>query len=93
MTLLLPPLAKFSPKKAPEVSLETIAKRAGVGIGTLYRHFPTREDLFKSVYVAGVSDLCASAEPLDGLDEWDALSTWLRRLVDYAATKRAWPKN
>ncbi|HEX4016643.1 MAG TPA: helix-turn-helix domain-containing protein [Frankiaceae bacterium] len=70
-------------------SLEDIARRAGVGIGTLYRHFPTRQDLFEAVYVNEVVTLCESAEGLTALSAWDALVTWLRRVVRYAATKRA----
>jgi AcrR family transcriptional regulator len=70
-------------------SLEDIARRAGVGIGTLYRHFPTRQDLFEAVYVNEVETLCQSAEGLKALRPWDALVTWLRGVVRYAATKRA----
>jgi AcrR family transcriptional regulator len=70
-------------------SLEDIARRAGVGIGTLYRHFPTRQDLFEAVYVNEVETLCQSAEGLRALRPWDALVSWLRGVVRYAATKRA----
>ncbi len=72
-----------------DASLEDIARRAGVGIGTLYRNFPTRQDLFDSVYVDEVAELCRTAEEAAGLAPWDALSAWLRRFVDYVATKRA----
>ena len=44
-----------------DASLEDIARRANVGIGTLYRNFPTRQDLFTSVYVGGVEELCMQA--------------------------------
>lgn len=70
-------------------SLEDIARRAGVGIGTLYRHFPTRQDLFESVYVDEVEALCRTADELADLPAWDALAAWLRRFVSYMATKRA----
>jgi AcrR family transcriptional regulator len=70
-------------------SLEDIARRAGVGIGTLYRNFPTRQDLFDSVYVGEVEALCDAARELDALPAWEALTTWLQRFVGYAATKRA----
>jgi AcrR family transcriptional regulator len=70
-------------------SLEDIARRAGVGIGTLYRHFPTRQDLFESVYVDEVEALCRTADELADLPPWDALAGWLRRFVTYTATKRA----
>jgi AcrR family transcriptional regulator len=70
-------------------SLEDIARRAGVGIGTLYRHFPTRLDLVEAIYVDEVEALCASADGLAGLPPWDALVGWLRRFVRYVATKQA----
>jgi AcrR family transcriptional regulator len=71
-------------------SLEDIARRAGVGIGTLYRHFPTRQDVFESVYVEEVEALCRAANELPtDLSPWDALVAWLHRFVLYAATKRA----
>jgi AcrR family transcriptional regulator len=70
-------------------SLEDIARRAQVGIGTLYRHFPTRQDLFESVYVNEVESLCHSAADLSELPPWEALVSWLQRFVSYAATKRA----
>ena len=70
-------------------SLEDIARRAGVGIGTLYRHFPTRRDLFEAVYVSEVVSLCESAEELSGLSPWDALAEFLHGVVRYASTKRA----
>ena len=70
-------------------SLEEIARRAGVGIGTLYRHFPTRQALLEAVYIGEVEEMSRSAEELVDLDPWDALVTWLHRFVGYAATKRA----
>jgi AcrR family transcriptional regulator len=70
-------------------SLEDIARRAGVGIGTLYRHFPTRQALLEAVYVDEVEEMSAKANDLADLDPWDALVTWLRQFVRYAATKRA----
>ena len=72
-----------------EASLEDIARRAGVGIGTLYRNFPTRQDLFDTVYVGEVEALCRAAEEVAGLPPWEALVVWLRRFVAYSATKRA----
>jgi AcrR family transcriptional regulator len=70
-------------------SLEDIARRAGVGIGTLYRHFPTRQELLESVYVEEVEALCRTADDLAERPPWDALVGWLQRFVSYAATKRA----
>src|SRR5438874_2103749 len=51
-------------------SLEAIARRAGVGIGTLYRHFPTRQALLEAVYVNEVEEVARSAEQFDGGDPW-----------------------
>jgi AcrR family transcriptional regulator len=70
-------------------SLEDIARRAGVGIGTLYRNFPTRADLVEAVYVDEVEALSRSATELAQLDPWDALTAWLQRFVGYIATKQA----
>jgi AcrR family transcriptional regulator len=70
-------------------SLEDIARRADVGIGTLYRHFPTRQALLEAVYIDEVEEMSAKANELGDLEPWDALVTWLRQFVRYAATKRA----
>ena len=70
-------------------SLEEIARRAGVGIGTLYRHFPNRQALLEAVYVNEVEEVCRSAEELQGADPWAALSGWFERLIGYLATKQA----
>jgi AcrR family transcriptional regulator len=69
--------------------LETIARAAGVGIGTLYRHFPTRDALIEAVYLEQVDQLCAAADEL--LAEHpadDALARWMDRFVVYAVRKR-----
>jgi AcrR family transcriptional regulator len=70
-------------------TLEDIARRAGVGIGTLYRHFPTRTDLIEAVYVEEVEALCRSADDLGDASPWDALVGWLHRFIGYVATKQA----
>jgi AcrR family transcriptional regulator len=70
-------------------SLEEIARRAGVGIGTLYRHFPSRQDLLEAVYVEEVEEVCQSAGELADLPPWEALSAWLQRLVSYVGRKQA----
>jgi AcrR family transcriptional regulator len=73
----------------PEASLEAVAKRAGVGIGTLYRHFPTREDLYEAVYRREVEQLSELAEQLrTARDPVDALRRWLRSNVEFVATKK-----
>jgi AcrR family transcriptional regulator len=72
-----------------DVTLEGIAKTAGVGIGTLYRHFPTREALIEAVYRNEVDVLCASSgELLAELPADAALEAWMERFIDYAATER-----
>lgn len=76
-------------EKGAEASLEDIARRAGVGIGTLYRNFPTRRHLFESVYADEVAALCQVAQDVAGQEPWQALTSWLRRFVDYTVTKRA----
>jgi len=72
-----------------DASLEEIARRAGVGIGTLYRHFPTREHLVEVVYRREAEGLCAAAGELAAKHPSDvALEQWMQRFVDYIATKR-----
>jgi len=72
-----------------ETSLEDIARRAGVGIGTLYRHFPTREHLVEVVYRRELESLAAAAEDLAASHAPDAaLEEWMRRFVGYIAAKR-----
>jgi AcrR family transcriptional regulator len=70
-------------------SLEQIAKAAGVGIGTLYRHFPTRLDLLEAVYRDEVDVLRETAEKVvPNHTPVEALELWLQAFVDYAATKK-----
>jgi AcrR family transcriptional regulator len=72
-----------------EASLEAVARRAGVGIGTLYRHFPTREALFEAVYRREVQQLVELAEQLGNeASPVDALRRWLRANVELVATKK-----
>src|SRR3954468_22848733 len=66
-----------------DASLEDIARRAEVGIGTLYRNFPTREALLEAVYVDEVQEMSRSAADLADLEPWEALTTWLRRFVRF----------
>ncbi len=72
-----------------DTSLEEIARRAEVGIGTLYRHFPSRQALLESLYVDEVQEVCRSATELGEADSWVALNEWFERLIAYLATKRA----
>jgi AcrR family transcriptional regulator len=70
-------------------ALEEIARRAGVGIGTLYRHFPNRQALLEALYVDEVEEVCRSAAQLDAASPWEALNGWFERFIAYLATKRA----
>ncbi|NEA99332.1 TetR/AcrR family transcriptional regulator [Streptomyces sp. SID13726] len=72
-----------------EASLEDIARRAGVGIGTLYRNFPTRRHLFESVYADEVNTLVKVAQDVADQEPWQALTAWLDRFAGYMVTKRA----
>ena len=76
-------------KSGGATSLEEIAREAGVGIGTLYRHFPTREALYEAVYRREVEQLGEMAEQLkDDASPIDALRRWLRSNVEFVATKK-----
>ncbi|MBF9033878.1 TetR family transcriptional regulator [Rhodobacterales bacterium HKCCE2091] len=74
----------------PEASLEAVARQAGVGIGTLYRNFPTREALFLAVYRQEVDDLAelAAAQEAGGENGYDTLRMWLHAMVGLIETKR-----
>jgi AcrR family transcriptional regulator len=73
----------------PDVTLDAIAKEAGVGIGTLYRHFPTREALIEAAYRNELARLCdAAPELLLTMPPDQAARTWMDRYIDYMATKR-----
>ena len=73
----------------PDASLEAVARHAGVGIGTLYRHFPTREALFEAVYRREVEQLGELSEALKSEpDPVEALRRWLRSNVEFVATKK-----
>jgi AcrR family transcriptional regulator len=72
-----------------DTPLEEVARRAGVGIGTLYRHFPNRLDLLESIYREDVDRLSALARTVTAeLEPWDAVVAWLEEFSTYAATKR-----
>lgn len=73
----------------PDVSLEEISRRVGVGIGTLYRHFPTRDAIVEAVYRREVEQLAESArELLETHPAGDALHQWMRVFVDYITAKK-----
>jgi AcrR family transcriptional regulator len=82
-------LQVYAERGADDASLDEIARRAGVGIGTLYRHFPTRQALLEAVYRDQVEDLCATARELqDQTPPGQALERWLRALMAFATTKK-----
>jgi len=71
-----------------DTSLDDIAKQAGVGPGTLYRHFPTREELLKAVYRSEVEKLAAAEQKFaETMPPMEALRAWLLLFVDAVATK------
>jgi AcrR family transcriptional regulator len=86
---LLRSAAELFTEEGSGVPLETVARHAGVGIGTLYRHFPTREDLVAETYRNEIAQLGEVEQLLDGHTAAEALSAWVGRFVDYARTKRA----
>jgi AcrR family transcriptional regulator len=73
-----------------DTSLEEIARRAGVGIGTLYRRFPSRTALLEAVYVDEIQSVCDRAYDFDRqLEPFDALAAWLRSFVGYGLSKKS----
>jgi AcrR family transcriptional regulator len=81
-------LAVFA-DQGTSASLEAVAERAGVGIGTLYRHFPNRQALLEAVYADEVEAMARAAGDLADREPWDAVAEWFHQYVGFAATKRA----
>jgi AcrR family transcriptional regulator len=87
--LLLTAAADAFAARGAEVPLEDIARAAGVGIGTLYRHFPTRDSLVEAVYRHEIDVLCDRAdELLESLPPDQALAEWMQLFVRHVATKK-----
>ena len=86
--LLVETARKVFADQGSDASMEAIAKQAGVGVGTLYRHFPKRIDLVEAVWREDVDTLVDSVYGLDELPPQEGLETWLRSYVDYARAKR-----
>src|SRR6202041_1575814 len=76
-------------RSGADASLDDIAKQAGVGAGTLYRHFPTRDELLKAVYRTEVEKLAAAEQKFaETMPPIEALRAWMFLFVDYIATKK-----
>src|SRR5437667_11044466 len=76
-------------RSGANTSLDDIAKQAGVGPGTLYRHFPTRDELLEAVYRTEVEKLAAAERKFaETLPPIEALRAWMLLFVDYIATKQ-----
>ena len=87
--LLAAAVAAFSREDAAEVTLESVAKAAGVGIGTLYRHFPCRETLVDAAYRSELAWLCESVPGLLAAMPADrAMGTWMDLFIEYMTTKK-----
>lgn len=88
--LLVKAAKELFDEHGPEVALDRIARRAGVGNATLYRHFPTRADLLIAVYEDEVAELCAFGERLAAAPEpAEALFGWLESLAVHVVSKGA----
>jgi AcrR family transcriptional regulator len=88
--LLLAAAKELFDEHGPDAALDEVARRAGVGNATLYRHFPTRGDLLVAVYADEVTALCdRGAALLKEPSAAEALVTWLDSFVVHIATKRA----
>lgn len=76
-------------RSGANTSLDDIAKQAGVGAGTLYRHFPTRETLLEAVYRSEVEKLAAAEREFsERLPPVEALRAWMLLFINYIATKK-----
>ena len=89
VTLLLDAAVRAFANDGADVTLDAIAKSAGVGIGTLYRHFPTRDALVEAAYRQELAHLCEAVPGLlRSLPPDEATRTWMDRFIDYMTTKR-----
>jgi AcrR family transcriptional regulator len=85
---LLASASRLFVERGPEVPYVEIAREAGVGVGTIYRHFPTREALIEAAYRSELDAVCdAAAELVRTLPAEKALRTWMDRFIDYMTTK------
>jgi AcrR family transcriptional regulator len=85
---LLEVASKMFVERGPDAPYIDIAKEAGVGVGTIYRHFPTREELIEAAYRSELDAVCdAASDLLESLPPEQALRTWMDRFIDYMTTK------
>ena len=84
-----PPPARRSRRTVRTRRWRTSRARRTSGIGTLYRNFPTRQDLLEAVYAGEVQELCLGAQAVSELEPWDAFTTWLDSFARYVPTKLA----
>lgn len=76
-------------RSGANISLDDVAQQAGIGAGTLYRHFPTRDSLLEAVYRTEVEKLAAAEREFAGsMPPAEALRAWMLLFVDYIATKQ-----
>jgi AcrR family transcriptional regulator len=88
--LLIAAAREVFSEQGSSASMEAIAKQAGVGVGTLYRHFPHRFDIVEAVYQDDVEELVRSAEQAtEELEPWDAVEAFFEAFLRYAKTKQA----
>src|SRR3982074_2488977 len=71
-----------------EISMAEISRRAGVGMATLYRNFPSRRELLEALYTDEVNAVCEAAETVDGETPGAVLTAWLHRFFAYGTSKR-----
>ena len=71
-----------------EVSMAEVSRRAGVGMATLYRNFPGRQELLEALYVDEIDAVCAAAATVEGDTPGARLDTWLRAFFDFFSSKR-----
>ena len=85
---LLAAASRLFVERGPTVPYVEIAKEAGVGVGTIYRHFPSREALIEAAYRSELDAVCDAAPTLlDSLPPERALRTWMDRFIEYMTTK------
>jgi AcrR family transcriptional regulator len=89
MSSLLTAAEEIFQELGVDAPVRATAERAGVGLGTVYRHFPQRSDLIKAVFQSRVNAYAdAASKPASQFDPGEALARWMQRYVDFIATKR-----